>query len=187
MAACRLPHLSQAVVRRPRLRRSVASRCGSGAHDVGGSPLLVEVEVHLGEGGRPWRLQERQAGCWAQKASVVPCGVPRGAALGGPAGQRSGEGGPERREPGQLLLPCRGARVPEEAGDARWCPGALPPQSCGCGEARDGRCGRSLPCAAVEGRGPGHVRLLGFESRGASLTLARSSAKPEALLFPAME
>ena len=114
----RLPYLSRAVVCRPRLHCFVSSKSTFGSHRVHGSPLFVDVQFHLGECSRTGRLEERQAGCWVQKASVDSCRVPTRAALVELAGQRSGVRGMERLEQGHLLFPCREADFPEEEGDS---------------------------------------------------------------------
>ena len=116
--AGRLPYLSQAVVCRPRLHCFVSSKSTFGSHRVHGSPLFVDVQFHLGECSRTGRLEERQADCWVQKASVDSCRVPTRAALVELAGQRSGVRGMERLEQGHLLFPCREADFPEEEGDS---------------------------------------------------------------------
>lgn len=74
----RLPYLSCAVVRRPRLDSSVPSKFGLGSHGVDGSPSFVGIHLDLWECGGTWSLRERQGPCWAQICRFLLPESPRG-------------------------------------------------------------------------------------------------------------
>lgn len=107
--ASRLPYLSSAVVRGPRLAGSVPSNSGLDSHGVDGCPSFVGIHLNLWECGGTGSLQESRGPRWVQIHRFLLPDCPRGLH----PQQRRGAGSLGQRQRWHSLLPSKEGHVPE--------------------------------------------------------------------------